>query len=107
MVKGVVARAGRGLVVVALALGVAAPVTVAPAAAQGLSLGAAGGNSRLSQFRRQTRLMDSRLAAQYQQSARYQPLAGGMAAALPYVDVFTSGHSLDALDDVLTAISAD
>lgn len=40
-------------------------------------------------------------------SERYQPLAGGMAAALPYVDVFTSGHSLDALDDVLTAIAAD
>lgn len=40
-------------------------------------------------------------------SERYQPLVGGMAAALPYVDVFTSGHSLDALDDVLTAIAAD
>jgi uncharacterized protein len=40
-------------------------------------------------------------------SERYQPLAGGMAAALPYVDVFTSGHSLDALDDVLTAIAAE
>lgn len=40
-------------------------------------------------------------------SERYQPLAGGMAAALPFVDVFTSGHSLDALDDVLTAIAAD
>lgn len=40
-------------------------------------------------------------------SERYQPLAGGMAAALPYVDVFTSGHSLAALDDVLAAIAAD
>jgi uncharacterized protein len=40
-------------------------------------------------------------------SERYQPLVGGMAAALPYVDVFTSGHCLDALDDVLTAIAAD
>lgn len=39
------------------------------------------------------------------QSDRYQPLAGGMAAALPHVDVFTSGHSLDALDDVLTALA--
>jgi uncharacterized protein with von Willebrand factor type A (vWA) domain len=37
-------------------------------------------------------------------SDRYQPLAGGMAAALPHVDTFTSGHSLDALDDVLAAI---
>lgn len=39
-------------------------------------------------------------------SGRYQPLAGGMAAALPHIDMFTSGHSLDALDDVLTAIAA-
>lgn len=38
-------------------------------------------------------------------SDRYQPLVGGMAAALPYVDVFTSGHSLDAFDQVVSAIS--
>jgi uncharacterized protein with von Willebrand factor type A (vWA) domain len=38
-------------------------------------------------------------------SDRYEPLVGGMAAALPHVDTFTSGHSLDALDDVLTAIA--
>ena len=36
----------------------------------------------------------------------YQPLVGGMAAALPYVDPFVSGHSLDALDDVMAAIAA-
>jgi uncharacterized protein with von Willebrand factor type A (vWA) domain len=36
---------------------------------------------------------------------RYEPLVGGMAAAMPHVDTFASGHSLDALDDVLTAIS--
>ena len=35
---------------------------------------------------------------------RYEPLAGGMAAALPHVDVFVSGHSLGALDEVLDAI---
>ena len=34
----------------------------------------------------------------------YQPLAGGMAAALPHVDVLVSGHSLDALEDVLAAV---
>ena len=34
----------------------------------------------------------------------YQPLVGGMAAALPYCDAFVSGHSLRALEDVLTAI---
>lgn len=34
----------------------------------------------------------------------YQPLVGGMAAAMPYVDTMVSGHSLRALDDVLAAI---
>lgn len=34
----------------------------------------------------------------------YQPLVGGMAAALPYVDTFLSGHSLDALQRVMQAI---
>ena len=38
------------------------------------------------------------------QSSSYQPLVGGMAAALPYVDAFISGHSLDAMHDVLEAI---
>jgi len=36
----------------------------------------------------------------------YEPLAGGMAAALPYVDAFVSGHSLAAFDEVLEAIAA-
>ena len=31
----------------------------------------------------------------------YQPLVGGMAAALPHVDPFVSGHSLAALDELL------
>jgi uncharacterized protein with von Willebrand factor type A (vWA) domain len=35
----------------------------------------------------------------------YAPLAGGMAAALPYVDRFVSGHSLAALDEVIEAIA--
>ena len=35
----------------------------------------------------------------------YAPLAGGMAAALPHVDVFVSGHSLAAFDEVLDAIA--
>jgi uncharacterized protein with von Willebrand factor type A (vWA) domain len=38
------------------------------------------------------------------QSAAYQPLAGGMAAALPYVDEFVSGHSLQAMGQVLDAL---
>ncbi|MGH8975689.1 MAG: VWA domain-containing protein, partial [Acidimicrobiia bacterium] len=36
--------------------------------------------------------------------ARYQPLVAGMTAALPHVDTLVSGHSLDALDDLLAAI---
>jgi uncharacterized protein with von Willebrand factor type A (vWA) domain len=35
----------------------------------------------------------------------YQPLVGGMAAALPFVDTFVSGHSVDALEQVVDAIS--
>ncbi len=34
----------------------------------------------------------------------YAPLAGGMAAALPYVDDFLAGNSLNALDEVVAAI---
>lgn len=37
-------------------------------------------------------------------SPAYQPLAAGMAAALPRVDTFLSGHSLAALDALLRAI---
>ena len=33
-------------------------------------------------------------------AAGYQPLVGGMAAALPHVDAFVSGHSVAALDEV-------
>ena len=34
----------------------------------------------------------------------YQPLVGGMAAAMPYVDTFLSGHSIRALEEVMSAI---
>ena len=37
----------------------------------------------------------------------FQPLTAGMAAALPYVDTFLSGHSFAAFDDVLAAIRRD
>ncbi len=37
----------------------------------------------------------------------YSPLAGGMAAALPHVDAFVSGHSLAALDEVLEALDGN
>jgi uncharacterized protein with von Willebrand factor type A (vWA) domain len=39
-------------------------------------------------------------------AAGYEPLVGGMAAALPFVDAFVSGHSLAALDEVLEAVAA-
>ena len=39
------------------------------------------------------------------QSPRYRPTVGGMAAAWPYCDAVVSAHNLDALDDLLTAMS--
>ena len=39
-------------------------------------------------------------------SPAFAPLAGGMAAALPYCDVLLSGHSLTALHAVAQAIGA-
>ncbi len=39
------------------------------------------------------------------QSARYRPEVGGMAAAWPYCDAVVSAHNLDALDDLLAALS--
>jgi uncharacterized protein len=35
----------------------------------------------------------------------YQPLARGMAAALPHVDVFLSGHNFESLEELARAIS--
>ena len=32
--------------------------------------------------------------------ARYEPVARGMATALPYVDVFASGHNLASLEEL-------
>ncbi len=37
----------------------------------------------------------------------FVPLAGGMAAALPYIDALVSGETLQALTDVVRAIAAD
>ena len=37
----------------------------------------------------------------------YAPLARGMAAALPYVDEFIEGHSLDSLDRLSSILSSD
>jgi uncharacterized protein with von Willebrand factor type A (vWA) domain len=37
----------------------------------------------------------------------YEPLVGGMAAALPYCDAFVSGHSLAALEQMLWAVAEE
>lgn len=39
-------------------------------------------------------------------SPRYEPLARGMAAALPSVDVFLSGHNLDSLEELGRALGS-
>ena len=36
----------------------------------------------------------------------FAPVVGGMAAALPYCDAFVSGHSLEALEEVVAAVRA-
>jgi uncharacterized protein with von Willebrand factor type A (vWA) domain len=38
-------------------------------------------------------------------SASYRPEVGGMAAAWPFCDAVVSAHNLDALDDLLAALS--
>ena len=61
-------RLSRVVIAMALSAGLAVP-----AAADGLRLNGKGSKSRLAQFERQTRLMDSRLAGQYKQSTRLRP----------------------------------
>ena len=39
------------------------------------------------------------------QSAQYEPLAGGMAAAWPFCDAVVSAHSLNALDELTAALA--
>ena len=41
-----------------------------------------------------------------QESADYEPLARGMAAALPFVDVFASGHNLASLEELGSDLGA-
>ena len=55
--------------------------------------------ARLSRLAHRVVWVNPRSAAE-----QYEPLVGGMAAALPHVDVLVSGHSVGALDEVLTAI---
>lgn len=39
-------------------------------------------------------------------SPGYEPIARGMAAAMPHIDRFVEGHSLDALDELVSLIAA-
>ncbi|MFN3526657.1 MAG: lytic transglycosylase domain-containing protein [Paracoccus sp. (in: a-proteobacteria)] len=70
-------RLGKTVLCATLSLGLALPV-----AAEGLRLSGSSSKSRSEQFARQTRLMDSRLSTQYQQSARLQP--GRIEQAMPF-----------------------
>ena len=65
-------RLGHAAIAVAMSCCLGLPVS-----AEGLRI-QRGGKSRLAQFERQTRLLDSRLAGQYQQSARLRP--GGISS---------------------------
>lgn len=38
-------------------------------------------------------------------SPRYEPLARGMAASLPFIDVFLPGHNLESLEDLADAVA--
>jgi uncharacterized protein len=40
-------------------------------------------------------------------ASEFSPQAGGMAAALPHCDALVSGHSVDALEEVVAAIAAE
>ena len=40
-----------------------------------------------------------------QEDPAYEPLARGMKAALPYVDVFASGHNLASLEELGAALA--
>ncbi len=57
--------------------------------------------SRLHRLAYQVIWINPRLAGE-----SYQPLTAGIVAALPYVDRFLSGHSLDAMEEVVEAIAS-
>ncbi len=69
----------RAFTILALSAGLAVP-----AAADGLRLQSKSGKSRLAQFERQTRLMDSRLSGQYERSVKLRP---GSASTKSVIDL--------------------
>ncbi|HHY03011.1 MAG TPA: lytic transglycosylase domain-containing protein [Paracoccus sp.] len=89
----VIARAVRLVGVAAVICG---GLTIAmPAQAEGLRLGG-GTKSRTAQFQRQTQLMDSRLAAQYQRSERLKPQSAQAGKTVISLDgrASTSGQAI-------------
>jgi len=89
----VIARAVRLVGVAAVICG---GLTIAmPAQAEGLRLGG-GTKSRTAQFQRQTQLMDSRLAAQYQRSERLKPQSAQAGKTVISLDgrTSTSGQAI-------------
>ncbi|MFD1880980.1 lytic transglycosylase domain-containing protein [Paracoccus pacificus] len=78
MVHPVISRiVGVGLTVI---LGLSPVYKPSLASAEGLRLSGASSKSRVSQFQRQTQLIDRRLAGQYAQSARLRPNAPKVAS---------------------------
>ncbi len=80
----------RGMLRMAAVTLVAASVAL-PASADGLRLSGASTKSRASQFQRQTRLMDSRLSAQYKRSQSLRPDAGRDERSVTVVSLDGSG----------------
>ena len=62
---------------------------------------------RAEQMQRLTRLTHSVIGVNpFKSVPGYKPLAAGMAAALPHVDVFLSGHNFESLEELADAIAA-
>src|SRR5699024_1014546 len=68
-----------------------AALVAVPASADGLRLSGASTKSRASQFQRQTKLMDSRLSAQYQRSQKLRPDAGRDGKSITVISLDGSG----------------
>ncbi len=71
-------------------------------------MGSGGSAEIAAQMARLRRLANRVVWVNPRKAARgYEPLAGGMAAALPYCDAFVSGHSFEALQELVRTIADD
>ena len=75
-------RTGVWSMVATAVLGVGLVLSADPAEAEGLRLRSSSSKSRAALFSNQTRVMDSRLARQYENSARFRPAAAKTASLL-------------------------